>query len=384
MYTRVCVQLWMRVCASQGLVWSSSAAVRAASRWLHPARALCCWRLVPQRSRGRLPPQHRGSWAQLWTASPRCVLWCPIRSCPHLGLSSQTASLTHPPPACSWPPPHGGLIRVLQVQKPQGVAWGALTTPTGHTHRGGCTSLGGMAASPPARPGDPVEQARPAQAAEPGQGFQRPGSSGQGGEGCGAQGRWPSGGDSLRGRVQALTLSASSGTRCCTRSSTYMLGCGGTLRRAGWCVASSLRRRGHKGPFQARRVLGDTCRDSAVPRVWTPARTATHVLGVRPHCPCQVGGQSPSRSQHVHAQGSGRPLHPPLSPGRAGSQTEPSETTRQPRPPKIPGWGGPQPACQLACGRGQHTLLSGPRPQLPRVGPHGTPGPREGSLVPGP
>lgn len=28
-----------------------------------------------------------------------------------------------------------------------------------------------------------------------------------------------------------LTLSASSGTRCCTRSSTYMLGCGYELRR---------------------------------------------------------------------------------------------------------------------------------------------------------
>lgn len=34
-------------------------------------------------------------------------------------------------------------------------------------------------------------------------------------------------------RRAALTLSASSGTRCCTRSSTYMLGCGNALRSMG-------------------------------------------------------------------------------------------------------------------------------------------------------
>lgn len=172
--------------------------------------------------------------------------------------------------------------------------------------------------------------------------------------------------------MPALTLSASSGTRCCTRSSTYMLECGRELRQSqsgrartafGQGLGATARGADSSWANQIeRRRMGGLCR---------PAHPLVHQARIHTAL-SRSSGTEAAPDQGTHRAGA---VHVPFSPspkvqGRAGrrcaqepchvaSSQLPSQTTPQRQPPQTASGSTPTSGCaNMSAGREDERMCS--------------------------
>lgn len=208
-----------------------------------------------------------------------------------------------------------------------------------------------------------------------------------------AWGRWAVGSGGLWGHRDAgapgqapvLTLSASSGTRCCTRSSTYMLECDSALRRTGCrkgvgpsgpgAVDEEGRRAGGAlvqmpANFPRRVCTGhaSTLQGQPAGRVVPGQGTGQRLLQATAHTYLRSAGMLSTPLSAQEPSGAPEAMPP------ASSSSARPRPPLSPRPPEASGCGGPEPAAgstpASGCAQGGGMAPTHPRPEhrKPRLG----------------
>ena len=231
--------------------------------------------------------------------------------------------------------------------------------------------------------------------------------SGQGGpeawgrRAVGSGGLWGHRDAGAPGPAPALTLSASSGTRCCTRSSTYMLECDSSLRRT--------RSRKRAGPSdsvlcsQARWMKRERGVGAGLVQMPASLPPDACALATRPHhrdslqavlSPVRGQDRGCSRSPHTRALGPRGCSPPHFQPRNPAGPQRPCHMHPAPAPIpdhpsalgllRLQGWGGPQPAAGStpASGCAQVNADGEEDAFLPHVRVPGCPGRRHGPHSP--